>query len=192
MRPTKEQVEKLRKDPFARHMASLMGLDLDELINDYNKDLEKEEKKPIMKNIVSELLDDMVKEGKIKCVEKNGQKHYFAADEEILSEKKKCEKPTVEHTFLMSKEQLENFVNKYRALIEARKKVEYLFGIKFEDGGAGFDFTSKINEIIWDFVRVIFGDENTEDIVDYVFGNSNFDDVKSLYDELVYFQFYGV
>ena len=34
-------------------------------------------------------------------------------------------------------------------------------------------------------MRIIFGDENAEDIADFVFGNSNFDDVKSLYDELV-------
>ena len=60
-----------------------------------------------------------------------------------------------------------------------------MFGIEFGDGGSGFSFTSKVNDIIWNFVRIIFGDENADDIADYIFGSSNFDSVKNLYEELV-------
>ena len=85
----------------------------------------------------------------------------------------------------MSASQLDCFVKAYRELIENEKKLSYLYGVEFNDGESGFGFPSKINEIIWNFVRIIFGDENAEDIADYIFGNSNFDSVEALYDELV-------
>ena len=85
----------------------------------------------------------------------------------------------------MTAEQLDDFINTYSALIEAEKRLSYLYGMEFNEGDSGFGFPSKINEIIWNFVRIIFGDDNAEDIADYIFGNSNFDNVKSLYDELV-------
>ena len=90
-----------------------------------------------------------------------------------------------EQPFLMSAEQLKKFIKDYRTLVEAEKRMKYLYGVDFQEGGSGFSFPTKVNEIIWDFMRIIFGDENAEDIADYVFGNSNFDNVESLYDELV-------
>lgn len=210
MKYTKEQLDQLSKDPFAKRLAAMMGLDLDRVIKEEKEAIEDEERKKekvppqweelreafkSLDKAVGERLDQLVKEGKLTCEEvvEDGvtKKYYKSVDEgkkqepKATEEKKEYNKPTAtEQPFLMNQEQLENFINKYRALIEARKKVEYLFGIKFEDGGSGFDFTSKVNEIIWDFVRVIFGDENAEDIVDYVFGNSNFDSVERLYNEL--------
>lgn len=157
-----------------------------------------------LKGIVDNILKDMEKEGTVKCVEKDGKRFYYPADlEDALkgarkeSESKPKEEPkpepkkeyskpeAKEQPFAMSPEQLEKFVEEYRAIVEAEKKIAYLFGVEFRDGGAGFGFPSKVNNIIWNLMRIIFGDENAEDIADFVFGNSNFDDVKSLYDELV-------
>ena len=85
----------------------------------------------------------------------------------------------------MNASQLEKFIKTYRELLDTEKKLSYLYGIEFTDGESGFGFPSKVNEMVWNFVRIICGDENAEDIADYVFGTSNFDNVKSLYEELV-------
>ena len=157
-----------------------------------------------LKTVLDGILKDMEKEGTIKSVEKDGKRFYYPAHlEDVFREankesegkpkeepkpepKKEYVKPEAkEQPFAMSPEQLEKFVEEYRAIVEAEKKIAYLFGVEFRDGGAVFGFPSKVNNIIWNLMRIIFGDENAEDIADFVFGNSNFDDVKSLYDELV-------
>ena len=35
------------------------------------------------------------------------------------------------------------------------------------------------------FVRIIFGDDNADDIADFIYGNSNFDSAEQLYEELL-------
>lgn len=205
MKHTKEELDKLYNDPLVRGLANMFGVNLNDIIEQEKKaiDEEMEQIKTFYDNITN-VLDDMVKEGTIKCEEKteNGvtKKYYYPVEEteekveettntdEVCEaeEKKEYVKPeATERRFLMTAEQLDDFINTYSALIEAEKRLSYLYGMEFNEGDSGFGFPSKINEIIWNFVRIIFGDDNAEDIADYIFGNSNFDNVKSLYDELV-------
>lgn len=204
---TKDELDELYNNPMAYHLAKLAGLDLHKIIEEEKKAIDEEmEEMKGLHEYVQKTLDDMVKEGTLECEEKteNGvtTKYYHSVKkneetedvpeetckEEVCEteEKKEYVKPEAKvQPFLMSAEQLETFINNYRSLVEAEKKLSYVYGIEFQDGNSGFGFPSKVNEIIWDFMRIIFGDENAEDIADYIFGNSNFDDVKSLYDELV-------
>lgn len=197
---TKEDLEKLKNDPMMEFLADIFGLDLNKAIEDEKQSLEKEiEEIKHFSDTVHGVLDDMVKDGVLTCEEKteNGvtTKYYRTVEksketpEEPKKEvrlKREYVTPEIkEQRFLMSKSQLEKFIKTYRELLDAEKKLSYLYGIEFTDGESGFGFPSKINEIIWNFVRIIFGDENAEDIADYIFGNSNFDNVEALYDELV-------
>ena len=202
---TKEDLEKLKNDPMMGFLTDLFGLDLNKAIEEEKKSLEKEfEEAKQFNNTVHGVLDDMVKEGILTCEEtvKDGvtKRVYRPVDEKEKAvdkkeevavdnkqeEKKEYVKPEVKPLpFLMSASQLDCFIKAYRELIESEKKLSYLYGIEFGDGESGFSFPSKINEIIWNFVRIIFGDENAEDIADYIFGNSNFDSVEALYNELV-------
>ena len=200
MEITKEGLEELRKSPFAEFMCNLMGLDLDDVVAAGYEELKKNEK-PVEKtkesekdgfsDMIKKVLDDMEREGTIKSFEKNGEKYYYSASLKEppiphKEEKKEYVKPeSKERSFLMTESQLEKFIKAYRELLDAEKKLSYMFGIEFGDGGSGFSFTSKVNDIIWNFVRIIFGDENADDIADYIFGSSNFDSVKNLYEELV-------
>jgi DNA-binding PadR family transcriptional regulator len=202
---TKEDLEKLKNDPMMGFLADLFGLDLNKAIEEEKKSLEKEfEEAKQFNDSIHGVLDDMVKEGILTCEEtvedgvtkrvyrpvdkkeKMVDKKEEVAVDNKQEEKKEYVKPEAKpQPFLMSASQLDRFVKAYRELIENEKKLSYLYGIEFNDGESGFGFPSKINEIIWNFVRIIFGDENAEDIADYIFGNSNFDSVEALYDELV-------
>jgi polyhydroxyalkanoate synthesis regulator phasin len=194
MKYTKEQLENLKNDPMMNNFARMFGLDLNKIIEDEKKAIDEEiNEAKQFHDTVTNVLDDMVKEGTLTCEEKteNGvtTKYYHTIEKpkEVPEEpKKEYVKPEVkEQHFLMSESQLEKFIKTYRELLDTEKKLSYLYGIEFTDGESGFGFPSKVNEMVWNFVRIIFGDENAEDIADYVFGTSNFDDVKSLYDELV-------
>ena len=196
---TKDELDNLYNNPMAYYLAKMAGIDLNKTIEEEKRaiDQEAEEMKDLHK-YVQNVLDDMVQEGTLECEEKteNGitTKYYRSVNEKPNNKqekpheaKKEYIKPEVikESHFLMDVKQLETFINNYRTLVEAGKKLSYTYGIEFQDSSSGFGFPSKVNEIIWDFVRIIFGDENTADIADYIFGNSNFDSVKSLYDELI-------
>ena len=196
MKYTKEELDQIYNDPWIRDFSDMIGLNLREVIEAKKKDIDDEiEQSKKFHDSIDDILNDMVKEGSIKCKEekKNGAtiRYYYPAEVEKKESNKAQDKKeyvapeTTERTFLMSEEQLEKFINNYTAIVEAINKISYLYGIKFNDSDSGFSFPGKVNEIIWDFVRIIFGDENAEDIADYIFGNSNFDSVKALYNELV-------
>lgn len=196
MKYTKEELDQIYNDPWIRDFSNMIGLNLREVIEAKKKDIDDEiEQSKKFHDSIDNILNDMVKEGSIKCREekKNGAtiRYYYPAEVEKKESNKTQDKKeyvapeTTERTFLMSEEQLEKFINNYTAIVEAINKISYLYGIKFNDSDSGFSFPGKLNEIIWDFVRIIFGDENAEDIADYIFGNSNFDSVKALYNELV-------
>lgn len=215
MKYTKEELDKLKRDPVAHRLAAMMGLNLNQIIEEEKQAIDEEQNKnkwtPTnlsneFKNMEDEFkelhtmltngLDKLVEDGVLTCEEKteNGvtRKFYRTVDEKPeettapVEEKKEYVKPEAkEQSFLMNAEQLKTFIDNYRSLIEAEKKLSYLYGVELHDSESGFSFPGKINEIIWDFMRIIFGDENAEDIADYIFGNSNFDSVESLYEELV-------
>lgn len=170
---TKEDLENIRKNPLMQFAIACYGEDLDELINKAEKELEEKEQK-ISDSKMS--TDDIV------------EKLKNAGFKELKQEpiKKEYEAPKCEiKQFLMSKEQFVKFINNYVELINNLSKLSYMYGISFDVAKCNFNFAATISEIIWDFVRLIFGDDNADDIADFVYGNSNFDSAENLYDELV-------
>ena len=192
MEYNKETLEELRKDPLMHFIAGLFSTNLDELVDSAEKELEekeridkrtkeivnamhnKDQKEPSNKTNLNSL-EEALKDagfGKIKFEDVTPKKEYEAPKCEIRQ-------------FIMSKEQFVKFVNKYTELVNNLSKLSYLFGISFDVAKCNFNFASTISEIIWDFVRLIFGDDNADDIADFIYGNSNFDSAEELYEELV-------
>ena len=203
MKYTKEELEELRKDPLMQFMVSIFGTDLNDLISDAKMKLEEEENKNKINQKTNEILNafkeknfehsdknENVKsrlEETLRKMEKDGLIHDLHINNQPVQDKKKIyEAPKCEvKSFIMSKEQFAKFVNKYIELVNNLSKLSYLFGISFDFAKCNFNFASTVSEIIWDFVRLIFGDDNADDIADFIYGNSNFDSAEKLYDELV-------
>lgn len=172
---TKENLEQLRKDRSMRLLVEdVFGLDLNEIID--NVELELEHQKMVEKRS-----KEIVNEMKAKESEKEESTKTFTN----IHNKEKYETPKVEKTFLMNYEQFRKFIEDYSELLNALKKIEYFYGLSFKDSSTGFSFVGKVNEIIWDLIGIIFGEDNREDIADYLYGNSNFDSPKDLYEELI-------
>lgn len=203
MKYIKEELEELRNDPLMHFIASLFGTNLDDVIDNAKKELDEEQKKndsinnttkdiikafkeknPNVKNTTEYCASKL--EETIRKMEKDGLINNLRIDNEPNPiQKKVYEAPKCEvKSFTMSKEQFVKFVNKYTELVNNLSKLSYLFGISFDVAKCNFNFASTISEIIWDFVRLIFGDDNTDDIADFIYGNSNFDSPEKLYDEL--------
>lgn len=176
MNITKEDIEKLRKDPEIQLLARIFGINLNDIANDLEKDTEKEN---ASLKTYKQQLDDAVKNGRLKVVEKDGKRYYY-----------NVERPKVEHNeaegkeFVMNIDGLKKFIKSYVELENNIKKLRYQFGIDTNSQSSTFTFYSAYNELIWMLIRTIFGSENAEDIADFCFGNSNFDSVEDLYDEL--------
>lgn len=203
MKYTKEEFEALRNDPLMQFIASLFGTNLNDLIEDAKKELEEEENKNKINQKTNEILNAFKEkksersnevediksklEKSLRKMEKDGLIHNLRIDNQpIQNKKKEYEAPKCEvKSFIMSKEQFVKFVNKYTELVNNLSKLSYLFGISFDFAKCNFNFASTVSEIIWDFVRLIFGDDNTDDIADFIYGNSNFDSAEKLYDELI-------
>jgi hypothetical protein len=156
---TKEQIEEIKNDKFFQKFANIFGLDLNQIAEEAKEELERQER---INKRTEEILSEM-----------NKKKDYVAP---------KCEQGK---SFLMNKEQFEEFCKAYTELVNAENKLRYMFGVEFNEGGSGFGFSTNAREIIWNLIRIIFGDDNAEDIADFLYGNSNFDNAKNLYDELV-------
>ena len=203
MKYTREELEELCKDPLMQFIASIFGTNLNDVIDNAKKELEEEENKNKINQKTNEILNafkekksehsdknENVKsrlEETLRKMEKDGLIHDLhinnkpVQDNKTVYEAPKCEVKS----FIMSKEQFVKFVNKYTELVNSLSKLSYLFGISFDFAKCNFNFASTVSEIIWDFVRLIFGDDNADDIADFIYGNSNFDSPEKLYDELV-------
>ena len=191
MKLTRNELEELRSNPLAQLLASRIGIDLNKEVNDEIKRMEEPLKKAEddiakMNNTIKDIhskLDKMVADGKLQREVKDGVTYYHSIKpkQETVIPNKKEEKPN----FVMSKEEFVKFVKDYQELISAKNRLEYLFGVNLEDAPSGFSFAGKIQDIIWDFVAIIFGEDNRDDIADFVYGNSNFDTAEQLYDELL-------
>ena len=203
MKYTKEELEELRKDPLMQFVASIFGLNFDDVVEGAKKELEEEENKNKINQKTNEILNafkeknfersdknENIKsrlEETLHKMEKDGLIHDLHINNQPVQDKKKVyEAPKCEiKPFIMSKEQFVKFVNKYTELVNSLSKLSYLFGISFDVAKCNFNFASTVSEIIWDFVRLIFGDDNADDIADFIYGNSNFDSPEKLYDELI-------
>lgn len=203
MKYTKEELEELRKDPLMQFIASISGADLNDLINDAKMELEEEENNNKINQKTNEILNAFKEkksehsdknenvmsrlEETLRKMEKDGLIHNLHIDNQpIQNQKKTYEVPKCEvKSFIMSKEQFVKFINSYIELINNVAKSRYLFGVSFDNADCRYNIAEAIRGIIWDFIRLIFGDDNADDIADFVYGNSNFDSPEKLYDELV-------
>ena len=84
----------------------------------------------------------------------------------------------------MNQFEFEKFIKDYRTLVDNLAKLRYTYGIELNSAGSSFSFEAKATQIIWNLVQIIFGEDNLDDIADFIYGNSNFDSAKDLYDEL--------
>lgn len=195
MEITKENLEKLRNEPLMKLVTSMFQWDLDEMINYAKKELEKKEDSKIedseikektssLASKIKDTLDKMEADGKLKSYTNGIEKYYYTPDEKVSSntEEHGTEQATPE--FVMSKEQFVKFCRDYRDLVAAKNRLNYIFGIDVGDEGSGFSFSGKVQEIIWDLIEIIFGEDNRDDIADFIYGNSNFDTAGDLYEEL--------
>lgn len=203
MKYTKEELEELRKDPLMQFVASIFGTNLNDVVDNAKKELEEEENKNKINQKTNEILNafkerksersdknENVKsklEETLRKMEKDGLIHDLHINNQPVQDKKKVyEAPKYEvRPFIMSKEQFVKFINNYIELINNIAKSRYLFGVSFDNSDCRYNIAEAIRGIIWDFVRLIFGDDNADDIADFVYGNSNFDSPEKLYDELV-------
>lgn len=149
-----------------------------------------EEKFNQFKKAIDRKLEQLEKEGKIKAeIRDDGTKVYYSVEETPESKeqlKNESKEDVIEDkpNFVMTKEEFAKFVANYKELENAFSKMKYIFGVDANANGAKFSFYDKFNEIIWDLIKTIFGEDNVEDICSYCFGNSNFDSAEQLYDEL--------
>ena len=190
MELTKENLEELRKDPLMRFIASTFGEDLDKLIDNSIKEIEEKERAEEIKKATDESLKK-AKDAKTiindikKALEDAGFKE-LKQEQQKLKKEYEAPKCKEEPSFIMSKEQFVNFCNKYSTLVQTINKIEYLYGISFNaSSSTNKSLDELVREIIWDFVILIFGEDNADDIADFIYGNSNFDSAERLYEELV-------
>ena len=141
------------------------------------EEMRKDPEMKLMAKLLGFKLDDLV-----DAIKKDYLENKESDKEDAQPESNEtCLAPTSKE-FLLSKADLESFINKYLALENMFKKLNYAFGIDLNSNTNSI--YTKYNELVWDLMRAIFGEENCEDILDYVFDNSNFDSVESLYNEL--------
>lgn len=188
MKINSEKLNELRKDPFMRFLCAIGDVDLDKLIDEKQKELAeqakpKEEPKNIEDPKLKELLARLAKQTQEAREATNIMKQDIAHN---TIDKKQYEAPKCKEVsdFIMTKEQFKGFCTDYSELLNIVHKLEYVYGISFENPTTTKTLSELIRNIIWNFVRIIFGDENSDDIADFLYGNSNFDSPESLYDEL--------
>lgn len=193
MELNKEKLEELRKDPLMRLLSNVCGLNYDELVDSAIKESEKVPEENIDKE-VDEALKELIDLGVIREAGKNDNGDIVYEVLPINKSKEENKKP-LETTsdklidadscgtrFTMSEEKLAKWIEDYRELENIFSKLSYLYGISFKGGTNGI--YERYNNLVWTLIESIFGEDNREDIADYVFGNSNFDSVKDLYAEL--------
>lgn len=150
-----KKLEEMRKDPAMRFIAKTLRLNLDELIDEAIKETEEKDKS-------SELDTDSLHSETPPCAN-------------VL-------KDDQEKSFLLSEDELEEFVKKYLELENVFKKLDYAYGIDMNSKPNSIYV--KYNELIWTLIRKIFGSNNADEIADYIFDNSKYDSIQALYEEL--------
>lgn len=178
----KETLEQISNDPFMKALANLFGITFEESKKTPEP---KEDSFSALEKRIKNTLDRLEKEGKLKSYEKDGAKYYYTPNEEPVKEEVKKPVSEVKPNFVMSEQEFSNFVKSYRELLDALAKLRYLYGIDVSYNGGSYSLEGKVREIIWTFLRIIFGEDNLEDIADFIYSNdSNFDSAKELYNEL--------
>ena len=175
MNITKDDINNVKADKALRMLSALFGVDFDEVIKEVEKSAEKDKK--TNEKTTSESLV-----GQPKFVRTIVEPASQDEDQDDLLEDERCDSG-YESSFSMSAEELEEFIKDYKKLENTFRKLEHTFGI---DLNANADsIYTQYNAIVWNLIEKIFGEDNRDDIADYVFGDSNFDTVEDLYEELV-------
>ena len=144
-----------------------------------------DEKFDFFEKMIRDRLEKLEKEGKVKKeVNPDGSVFYHSVKPEEVKKEEKQEPVAESNDFLMSKADFVKFVEHYRDLMNAFAKIKHIFGVDFNADSANWTFYDKVNDIIWDLIKIIFGEDNLEDICNFCFGTSNFDSAEELYDEL--------
>ena len=199
MKYTKEELDQFKNDPFMRFVAGLFGADINDIVEDAKKELDEEEKKNKINETVNKFKEnDSERSDKNKNIESKLKETLCKMEGDglidnlrvdgkpVQSQKKEYDSPKSSvSNFIMSKKQFTDFVKKYTELVNSASKLSYLYGISFDNASSQFNFANAVTTIIWDFVRIIFGDDNADDIADFIYGNSNFDSAEQLYEELL-------
>lgn len=156
---TKDDINELRKaSVMKRMMADVFGLDLDAILDKIESEIN--EKEP------NEQTGEL----------QQNNETYITPEANV-----KQIKPKLGMTYL----EFESFINDFETLISSVKKVDYIYGINLTDTSNPTGISGKVSDVIWALVRALFGEENAEDIADYLYGNSNFDTPKDLFEELI-------
>lgn len=198
---TKEQLKSFREDPLMNWFANLIGTSMDDLLKDVEKENEshlnkvtpenkckinncKEDKEEINSKI-KKFLETLDKNSEDNTVNENKYPHYSIKNDENYSEPGNPDTLVEDdgRSFSMSKEELEEFIKDYLKVDGTVRKLEHTYGIDLNANGDSI--YSQYNNIIWNLIEKIFGEDNRDDIADFIYGDSNFDTVEDLYEELV-------
>lgn len=184
---TKKEIEEIKNSPFAGLVKDLFGLDFDIIEKEIERQealKKEEERKNNEKNVNEEdllkLYKSLIDKGLVTSPKEFdvhfNDKNYGSepTHDELVEDPK-------EPDFVMSCEDLKDWINKYMALINEFRKLSVLYGINF-NGQLGI--YQKTLDLIWSLIEKIFGQDNRDDIADFCYGNSNFDSVEDLYNEL--------
>ena len=190
MEITKEKLNEMKNDSSMKFLANIFGINLDELIKEAEEKIEEESKKKTEDDVVKNYKTancHFYTEDEIKEICRNLLKDHDVANEpKSVDNSEYVSTSTLDasgKSFLMPELGLENFVKEYTELENIFHKLKYTYGIDFNCGGnTGDTIYTRVNEIIWKLLRVIFGDDNADTIADYVFGNSEYNTVKEMYE----------
>ncbi len=184
----KNDLEKLRTDPYATFFFRALGIDKDKFLEEAAKDIKEEVPNEIPQEeyaAIEKELQNYIDAGIIeKCgTTADGETLYRFVEKPDVPEQVETFEPD-KPNFLMNANGLKNFIQEYVALESKVKKLKYVYGVDLGVDGTEGSIHAQYSNIIWKLIRLIFGDENASDIADYCFGNSNFDNVEALYEEL--------
>lgn len=166
MKYTKEEIDALKNNPLMKLASIFANESIDDLINSYLEEVEKQEAMDSAKEAIKN--EETVPETKTKDV--------------ILDHQYDCQNPDelVEEgpEGSMTLEKLHKWIVDYQNVESIFRKLEYTYGITLDS------IHEKYNDLVWDLIKVIYGESGREKIADFCFGNSDFESVTELYSNL--------
>ncbi len=212
---TKEEIEKLKRDPFMQFCANMLGTSTEKIIEEAEKeakshveftarpinetkhsDTELATAKPVekvkttegdeIKEQIKKFFDKMVESGEATVRVEDGRPHYSIKLKDDCKEVCKPEELIEENENTSFSMSKEDLEEFIKDYTKLDETVRKLEHTYGIDLNANADsIYTQYNAIIWNLIDKIFGPDNRDDIADYIFGDSNFDSVEDLYEELV-------
>ncbi len=166
MKYTEEEINALKNNPLIKLAGIFTNESIDDLVNSYLEEVEKQEAMNSAKAAIKN--EETIPETKTKDVILDHQYDCQNPDELVEEGSKKT----------MKLEDFRKWINDYQNLENLFRKLEYTFGITLDS------IQVKHNDLVWNLIKVIFGEDGEEKIADFCFGNSNFNSVEELYSNL--------